>query len=165
MLGLDRLFSRLLRRPVSRLVEETLAAREANGTPPSYSYRLHGDPARLRIHPTAIVNDALFNVSGGSVTIEQYAFFGHQVAMLTGSHDVRKFGRERQTTLVPSGRDIVVQEGVWIASHSVVVGPAVVGAHSVVAAGSLVVGDVEPFTIVAGRPAKLLRRIEDRPAW
>lgn len=163
MLKLDRLLARLLQGTVEQLVERALAERDADGAPPSYRYRVHGDSKRLRIHPTAVVNDALFNLSGGSITVGEYAFFGHRVALLTGSHDFNRFGRERQTAIVRSGRDIVVEEGAWLASDSVVLGPCVIGAHAVVAAGSLVLGDVEPFTIVAGRPAALVRRIEARP--
>ena len=32
-------------------------------------YELFGDPARLRIAPTAVVNDALFNTISGSITV------------------------------------------------------------------------------------------------
>jgi acetyltransferase-like isoleucine patch superfamily enzyme len=65
-----------------------------------------------------------------------------------------------------SGRDVVVEEGAWLSSHVVVVAPCRIGAHSVVGVGSLVLGDVEPYTIVAGSPAKILRRIPspDEPA-
>lgn len=160
---LDRLLSRLLRAPVEQAVQRILAEREVDGVPPPYRYRVHGDPNRLRIHGTAIINDALFNVSGGCIRVGEHAFFGHHVALLTGTHDIEKFGLERQQAIVRSGRDIVVEEGAWVASHSVVLGPCVIGAHSVVGAGSLVLKDVEPFTIVAGRPARVVRRIEARP--
>jgi acetyltransferase-like isoleucine patch superfamily enzyme len=36
--------------------------------------------------------------------------------------------------------------------------------HAVVAAGSLVTRDVAPYTVVAGRPATLVRRIERQDA-
>ena len=164
MSALDRLLARLFRGTVDGLVEEALAKRDADGAPPSYHYRVHGDPTRLRIHPTAVVNDALFNVAGEStITVKEYAFFGHQVAVLAGIHDVNKFGRERQTTILREGRDVVIEEGAWLASQVLVLGPCVIGAHSVVAGGSLVIRDVEPFTIVAGRPATVVRRIDARP--
>ena len=38
-----------------------------------------------------------------------------------------------------------------------------IGDHAVVAAGSLVREDVEPYTVVAGRPAKVVKKIA-RPA-
>jgi acetyltransferase-like isoleucine patch superfamily enzyme len=107
------------------------------------------------------LNNALFNVSGGEITIGEYAFFGHEVAVLTGTHDVTKFGRERQTTFPRAGRDVVIEEGAWVASHAMVLGPVRIGKHAVVAAGSLVLDDVAPYTVVAGRPAKVIKKISE----
>lgn len=120
---------------------------------------VYGDPARLHIHPTAVVNNTLFNLSSGEITVGDYAFFGHNVSILTGTHDWRKFGAERQVAVPHSGRDVVIEEGAWLSSHVVVVAPCRIGAHAVVGVGSLVLGDVESFTIVAGSPARVLRQI------
>ena len=158
---LDKLLVRVLRGPVQRLIaEERNRFSYGESEDPLYRYRVHGRLERLRIDPTAIVNNALFNVSGGDITIGEYAFFGHEVAVLTGTHDITKFGRQRQTTFPRSGRDVVIEEGVWVASHSMVLGPVRIGRHAVVAAGSLVLDDVAPYTVVAGRPAKVIKKID-----
>ena len=158
---LERMLLRLFREPIRRLVVEELG-RYSHGEDPNplYRYRVHGDLGRLHIDPTAVVNDALFNVSSGQVRVGRHAFFGHSVAVLTGAHDIIKFGRERQTEIPRSGRDITIGEGVWIASHALVLGPCVIGEHAVVAGGSLVLDDVAPYTVVAGRPAKVLRTLD-----
>ena len=127
--------------------------------PALFRQLVYGDPDRLHVHPTAVLNNALINLSSGDVTIGEYAFFGHNVSVLTGTHDWTKFGAERQVAVPDSGRDVVIEEGVWLSSHVVVVAPCRIGAHSVVGVGSLVLGDVEPYTVVAGSPAKVLRRI------
>jgi tetrahydrodipicolinate N-acetyltransferase len=54
---------------------------------------------------------------------------------------------------------VVIEEGVWVASHALVLGPVRIGKHAVVAAGSLVLEDVAPYTVVAGRPAKVIKKI------
>jgi acetyltransferase-like isoleucine patch superfamily enzyme len=120
---------------------------------------IYGDPGRLHLHPTAVINNALFNLSSGEVTIGEYAFFGHNVSVLTGTHDWTKFGAERQVAVPPSGRDVIIEEGVWVSSNAIIVAPCRIGAHSVVGVGSLVLRDVEPYTIVAGNPARVLREI------
>ena len=120
---------------------------------------VYGDPARLHIAPTAIVNNALFNLSSGEITVGEHAFFGHNVSVLTGTHDWTKFGAARQTAVPPSGRDVVIEEGAWVSSNAIVVAPCRVGAHSVVGVGALVLSDVAPYTIVAGNPARVLRTI------
>lgn len=159
---LDELLIRVLRGPVQRLMaEERNRFTYGDSEDPLYRYQLHGGLERLHIDPTAIVNNALFNVSGGEITIGEYAFFGHEVAVLTGTHDITKFGRERQTTFPRSGRDVVIDEGAWVASHAMVLGPVRIGRHAVVAAGSLVLDDVPPYTVVAGRPAKVIKKINE----
>jgi acetyltransferase-like isoleucine patch superfamily enzyme len=53
------------------------------------------------------------------------------------------------------GRDIVIGEGVWLSSNVIVVGPCTIGEHAVVGVGSLVLNDVECYTVVAGSPATM----------
>jgi acetyltransferase-like isoleucine patch superfamily enzyme len=120
---------------------------------------VYGDPVRLHISDTAVVNNALFNLSSGAITVGEYAFFGHNVSVLTGTHDWTKFGAERQAAVPKSGRDVVIEEGVWVSSNAILVAPCRIGAHAVVGVGALVLGDVEPYTVVAGNPARVLRTI------
>jgi acetyltransferase-like isoleucine patch superfamily enzyme len=163
---LDRLVSGLLGRRMDILVRQAVASELArrgsflDQEALLYRHLVHGDTSRLHIDPTAVVNDALFNLSSGDITVGPHAFFGHHVAVLTGTHDITKFGRDRQTAIPKSGRDVVIGEGAWLASHVLVLGPCSIGPHAVVAAGSLVLRDVEAYTVVAGRPARLVRRIE-----
>ncbi len=120
---------------------------------------VYGDRAKLHVHPTAVLNNALFNLSSGEITIEEYAFFGHSVSVLTGTHDISKRDRERQVTVPKSGRDVVIGRGAWVSSNALVLGPCRIGEHSVVAAASVVTADVPPYTIVAGIPAKPVRTL------
>lgn len=158
---------RLLARPVANLVRQAMAENERASprTPPDPLQEplFHGDRSRLHVHPTAVVNNALFNLASGDVTIGEHAFFGHGVSILTGSHDVEKLGRARQEAIPREGHDVVVGEGAWVASHAIVVGPCVIGPHAVVGVGSLVLDDVEPFTVVVGVPARPVRSIQARP--
>lgn len=54
---------------------------------------------------------------------------------------------------------IVIGDDVWIGAHATITDGVTVGSHSVIAAGAVVTGDVEPYSIMAGVPA---RRIGDR---
>jgi acetyltransferase-like isoleucine patch superfamily enzyme len=164
MSTLDRLMARLLVRWLEEPLRQVLAEQDPRQASPQahvemYLYLVHGDRSRLRIHPTAVVNNALFNVGSGTITVGEHAFFGHNVSVLTGTHDINAFGRARQLAIPRSGRDIVIEEGAWVASNAMVLGPCVIGANAVVGGGSLVMGDVAPYTIVAGSPARVLRTI------
>ena len=78
-------------------------------------------------------------------------------SVLTGTHDITRRGLERQAAVPREGRDIVVEEGAWVGSGAILLGPCRIGAHAVVAAGAVVTGDVAPATLVAGVPARLVR--------
>ncbi|MEJ7892978.1 MAG: hypothetical protein WKF94_10085 [Solirubrobacteraceae bacterium] len=119
-------------------------------------YELFGEPARLRIAPTAVVNDALFNTISGTITVEDHAFFGHGVAVLTGTHDVKRTGEERQLAVPQQGHDVVVEAGAWLSSRVTVIGPCRIGRDAVVAAGAVVTADVAPGARVGGVPARPL---------
>jgi hypothetical protein len=121
---------------------------------------IFGPPERVHLAGTAIVNDALLNTVSGSITVADHAFFGHRVSVLTGTHDITRRGEERQLAIPDDGRDVHVEEGVWIGSGAIVLGPCRIGAHAVVAAGAVVTGDVAPATLVAGVPARMVRSLE-----
>ncbi|MEW5976911.1 MAG: acyltransferase [Acidobacteriota bacterium] len=63
---------------------------------------------------------------------------------------------------------ITVEDDVWIGSGVVVTDGVRIGKGSIVAAGSVVTRDVAPYSVVAGTPARLIRKVGDvtreRPA-
>lgn len=60
----------------------------------------------------------------------------------------------------PDGRCPVVGDGVEFGANAIALGPVRIGSSSVIGAGSVVLHDVEPSTVVAGNPAVLIRRLE-----
>lgn len=131
--------------PVSFLVHQTL-----------FRPIIIGDPSRLHMHETVPRNEMIINLVSGSVTIGAESFCGQFVALLTGTHDHHQFGRDRRFAIPEEGRDIVIGEGVWLASRATVLGPCRIGDHAVVAAGALVKDDVPAYAIVAGVPARVV---------
>ncbi|MDH7911525.1 hypothetical protein [Winogradskyella sp. SYSU M77433] len=122
--------------------------------------KIIGPKERLIISDNAYPNNYFANTNSGKIFIGDYVFFGKNVSLITGTHNYRVFGKDRVEDYPKEGRDIIIDHGAWIASNSIVLGPCKIGKNSVVAAGSVVVDDVEPFTIVAGNPAKILRHIK-----
>ena len=49
---------------------------------------------------------------------------------------------------------IVIENDVWIGYGAIIVSGVKIGRGAIVAAGSVVLKDVEPYTIVAGNPAR-----------
>jgi acetyltransferase-like isoleucine patch superfamily enzyme len=58
---------------------------------------------------------------------------------------------------------ITVEDDVWIGSGAIVTDGVTIGKGSVVAAGSVVTRDVPAHTLVAGAPAREIRKVDDKP--
>lgn len=57
---------------------------------------------------------------------------------------------------------IVIADDVWIGANVTILPGIHVGECSVIGAGSVVTKNVEPYTIVAGNPSKVLRRLDEK---
>ncbi|MCS7174313.1 2,3,4,5-tetrahydropyridine-2,6-dicarboxylate N-acetyltransferase [Pseudothermotoga sp.] len=62
----------------------------------------------------------------------------------------------------PSAVPVVVEDDVMIGANAVVLEGVRVGRGAVVAAGAVVINDVEPYTVVAGVPARFVKRVDER---
>ncbi len=92
-----------------------------------------------------------FNITtGNSVSI------GPEAAILTLGHD------SQSPDFDDKGGDVTIGDRVWIGYRAIVMPGVRIGEGAVVAAGAVVTKDVEPFSIVAGVPAKPIgKRNED----
>ena len=54
--------------------------------------------------------------------------------------------------------EIILADDVWISSNCVVTANTTIGKSSVVGAGSVVTKDIEPYSIVGGVPARLIKK-------
>ncbi len=54
--------------------------------------------------------------------------------------------------------EIILEDDVWIASNCVITADTKIGKSAIIAAGSVVTKDVEPYSIVGGVPAKFIKK-------
>lgn len=55
-------------------------------------------------------------------------------------------------------KKVIIEDDVWIGARSVILPGIKIGTGSIIAVGSVVTKDVEPLSIVAGVPAKLVKK-------
>lgn len=92
-------------------------------------------------------------------TIGSRTLVGPNVSFFSGTHPLDP--AIRQGTRGPElGKEIHIGEDCWIGGNVVILPGVNIGRGSVVGAGSVVTKSVPDFTVVAGNPAKVLRKIE-----
>ncbi|MDD6539859.1 MAG: DapH/DapD/GlmU-related protein, partial [Firmicutes bacterium] len=64
----------------------------------------------------------------------------------------------------PSAKTVTIEDGVVIGANAVVLEGVTVGKGAVVAAGAVVVSDVAPGDVVAGVPAKVIKKASETAA-
>jgi serine O-acetyltransferase len=101
----------------------------------------------VEIHPGVTIGRRFFIDHGIGVVIGETAEIGDDVLMYQG---VVLGG----TTLEKVKRHPTIRNGAVIGAGAIVLGPIVVGEGARVGAGSVVVKDVEPHTVVVGIPAR-----------
>jgi acetyltransferase-like isoleucine patch superfamily enzyme len=77
---------------------------------------------------------------------------GPEASILTLGHD------PQSPVFVDRGGDVFICDRVWIGYRAIILPGVTIGEGGVVAAGAVVTSDVEPFTIVAGSPARSIGR-------
>jgi acetyltransferase-like isoleucine patch superfamily enzyme len=121
----------------------------------------HGNPCELlSIGKDTLITGGLHADLGAPVRIGNGVRIGHDVSLLTISH---AFGAAWFRAGLSQVAEIVIEDGVWIASRSTILPGVVVGRGAVVAAGSVVTRSVPPNTLVAGVPARVLRELPEEP--
>lgn len=94
----------------------------------------------------------------GDVTIGCDVMMGPEVVIYTTGHrfDRTDIPMREQGDTEP--RPVVIEDDVWIGRRAMILPGVRVGKGSVIAAGAVVTRDVEPYTVVGGVPARVLRR-------
>ena len=63
--------------------------------------------------------------------------------------------RRKKAVSIP----IIIEDNVWIGMNCIIMKGVTIGENSIIAAGSLVVKDVEPDSLYGGNPAKLIKKL------
>ena len=108
--------------------------------------------ANLFIGNGSIIGDRCqIDARSGGVFIGENVNIGTCVSLWTDSHDVDD--PWFRSTSSKKGK-IIIGNRAWLGSHCIVLDQVCIGEGAVIAAGAVVTKDVEPYTIVAGIPAK-----------
>jgi len=91
----------------------------------------------------------------GGIRIGNGSMLGMNVTIATLNHGLSS---ETRNTTYPSS--VIVGENVWIGSNATILPGVTIGGNSVVAAGAVVTKNVPGNSVVAGVPAKVIKKID-----
>jgi acetyltransferase-like isoleucine patch superfamily enzyme len=89
----------------------------------------------------------------GGVTIGNRVTIASHVAITSSTHDPRAEVMHNSSI----NKMVIIEDDVWIGTHSVILPGIHIGHGSVIAAGAVVTKDVPPLSVVGGVPARILR--------
>lgn len=107
----------------------------------------------LEIGDNVFINFGSSIVAARQVTIGNDCLVGTHVSIMDCD-----FHRVEDKTWDTSGLPVILEDRVWLGNRSIVLKGVTIGHDAVVAAGSVVTRNVPPCTVVAGVPARVVRR-------
>ena len=109
----------------------------------------------ISIGKNVFINSGCHFQDQGGIEIGDGALIGHNVVFATINHSLDP-SENRKNYYAP----IKLERNVWVGSNSTILSGVTVGEWSVIGAGSVVTKDVLPYTVVAGVPARMIKKIE-----
>lgn len=139
-----------------------LVLRLAGAVVPSSTHLAGGtyfsQPKNLRLGERCFINRNCYLDLHALVTMHDDVVVGHGATIVTTTHSIGPASRRAGPV---ADLPVVIESGAWLGANTVILPGVTVGAGSVVAAGAVVTTDVPVNVIVAGVPAKIIRKLDD----
>ena len=97
----------------------------------------------------------------GTVKIGNFVMMGTHCLILSQNHRFDDLEIPMCQQGFQEDMPVVIEDDVWIGSKVIITPGVTVGRGSIIGAGSVVTENVEPYTIVGGNPARVIRRRDD----
>ena len=113
----------------------------------------------IRVGKRFFANFNLVVLDEAYVTIGDDCFIGPNVSIYTACHSTDPTERNSRNEWA---RPVTIGNNVWIGDGAIVLSNVSIGDNAIVGANSVVCKDVPPNTVVAGAPAKVIKRFDSR---
>lgn len=111
---------------------------------------------------TSIPKGSTIYCTEASCTIGRKVVFGPKPTIITGDHRIDILGKHIidvtvDEKLPENDLPVVIEDGCWVGADVTILKGVTIGRGSVVAAGAVVTKSCEPYSIIGGVPAKLIK--------
>lgn len=110
-----------------------------------------------------IGTEAMIMTTRAKVIMGDYVFFAPKVSVVTGDHRFDLVGKYMLNVSdadkrIEDDQDVIFEGDNWIGTGVIILKGVTVGRGSIVAAGSVVTKSIPPYAIVAGVPARIIKK-------
>lgn len=93
----------------------------------------------------------------GPTDIGKYVMMGPNCMIYTRNHEFKKKDVPMLFQGYQESKKVIIEDDVWIGGRVIILPGVKVGKGAIIGAGSVVTKDVDPYSIVAGNPAKKIK--------
>lgn len=140
---------------IAGIVKELLGKSEGAMINPPF-YCDYGNHIEVGKNFFANYNCTILDVA--KVVIGDNCLLAPNVAIYTAGHPVHP---ETRNTMYEYGIEVTIGDNVWIGGNSVICPGVYIGDNCVIGAGSVVTKDIPKWSIAAGNPCKVIRKITE----
>jgi acetyltransferase-like isoleucine patch superfamily enzyme len=104
---------------------------------------------------------AVFSASDSSISIGNKVMFGPNVSIMGGDHNTTTLGKymyDVHEKLPDNDLPVIIEDDTWIGCGATILKGVTIARGSIVAAGSLVLKSCEPYSVLAGVPACVIKK-------
>jgi acetyltransferase-like isoleucine patch superfamily enzyme len=120
-------------------------------------------PGRIRIGGGTFLNLCVQVAAVELVEIGEHCMFANGCFITDGNHRFDDLEQPVPWQGFTSKGPTRIGDNVWCGANVIVTSGVTIGERSVIGANSVVTQDIPPFSIAAGSPAKVLKRVEGAP--
>lgn len=105
------------------------------------------------------INSGLTLIDDYNITLGRGVLLGTNVTLCTTGHPIDP---EKRAECGMYSFPITIRDGAWLGAGVIVLPGITIGKYAVVGAGSVVTHDVPDYTVAAGNPCRVIRKISQR---
>lgn len=119
---------------------------------------IYGHEATVKIGNNLSMNSnsSIDAADGGEIVIGNNVLIAKNVVLRASDHESKDINMPIMEQGHTGGK-IVIGDDCWICANVVITRNVTIGSHSIIAAGAVVTKDVEPYSVIAGVPGKLIK--------
>ena len=140
---------------IQKVIQELLQTEETPFINPPF-YCDYGKHIKVGKNFFANYNCCILDV--GKVTIGDNCLFAPNVSIYTAGHPIHPDARN---SLYEYGIDVTIGNNCWLGGNVIVMPGVNIGDNCVIGAGSVVTKDIPAWSIAAGNPARVIRKITE----